>query len=102
MQLPIVAPAPIVTAQADILRALCEHRCQFRHFQHYLTGLIVLADQSEAPRTLINSLESCSATLAYFLGSTEVSTHRLGSVQVMLHALRTHSPAFTGFLRTSV
>src|SRR5882724_13449413 len=48
MQLPIVAPAPIVTAHADIFRDLCENRCQFRHFQHSLTGLIVLDNTSLA------------------------------------------------------
>jgi DDE superfamily endonuclease len=48
MQLPIVAPAPIVTAHADIFRDLLEHRCQFRHFQHALTGLIVLDNKSLA------------------------------------------------------
>ena len=47
-QLPIVAPAPIVTAHADIFRDLFENRCQFRHFQHYLTGLIVLDNKSLA------------------------------------------------------
>jgi hypothetical protein len=46
MQLPIVAPAPVVTAHADIFRDLFENRCQFRHFQHYLTGLIVLDNKS--------------------------------------------------------
>jgi hypothetical protein len=48
MQLPIVAPAPIVTAHADVFRDLFEHRCQFHHFQHYLTGLIVLDNKSLA------------------------------------------------------
>ena len=48
MQLPIVAPAPIVTTHADIFRDLFENRCQFRHFQHYLTGLIVLDNKSLA------------------------------------------------------
>src|SRR5882724_9657662 len=48
MQLPIVAPAPIVTTHADIFRDLFENRCQFRHFQHGLTGLIVLDNQSLA------------------------------------------------------
>jgi hypothetical protein len=42
MQLPIVAPAPIVTAHAAIFRDLFENRCPFQHFQHDLTGLIVL------------------------------------------------------------
>jgi SRSO17 transposase len=48
MQLPIVAPAPIVTAHADIFRDLFENRCQFHHFQNYLTGLIVLENKSLA------------------------------------------------------
>ncbi len=48
MQLPIVTPAPIVTAHADIFRDLFENRCQFQHFQNYLTGLIVLDNKSLA------------------------------------------------------
>ena len=48
MQLPIVAPAPIVTAHADIFRDLFENRCQFHHFQNYLTGLIALDNKSLA------------------------------------------------------
>ena len=48
MQLPIVAPAPLVTAHADIFRDLFENRCQFHHFQNYLTGLIVLDNKSLA------------------------------------------------------
>src|ERR671934_1937940 len=48
MQLPIVAPAPIVTAHAEIFRDLFENRCQFHHFQNYLTGLIVLDNKSLA------------------------------------------------------
>src|SRR6266699_736630 len=46
MQLPIVAPAPLVTAHADVFRDLFENRCQFHHFQNYLTGLIVLDNKS--------------------------------------------------------
>jgi hypothetical protein len=48
MQLPIVAPAPIVTTHADVFRELFEHRCQFQHFQHDWTGLIVLDNKSLA------------------------------------------------------
>jgi SRSO17 transposase len=51
MQLPIVAPAPLVTAHAEILRDLFENRCQFQHFQNYLTGLIVLDNKSLANMT---------------------------------------------------
>jgi len=40
-----------VTAHADIFRDLFENRCQFRHFQHALTGLIVLDNKSLATMT---------------------------------------------------
>ena len=48
MQLPLVAPAPAVSAHADAFRDLFENRCQFQHFQHYLTGLMVLPNKSLA------------------------------------------------------
>jgi hypothetical protein len=46
MQLPIVAPAPLVMAHAGACRDLFENRCQFQHFQTYLTGLMVLPNKS--------------------------------------------------------
>src|SRR5215510_3575161 len=46
MQLPIVAPAPLVTQHAEAFRDLFTNRRQFQHFQHYLTGLMVLANKS--------------------------------------------------------
>ena len=46
MQLPIVAPAPLVTAHADVFRDLFEHRCPCQQFQNDLTGLIVLDTKS--------------------------------------------------------
>jgi SRSO17 transposase len=51
MQLPIVAPAPLVTAHAGAFRNLFENRRQFRHFQNYLTGLMVLPNKSMANMT---------------------------------------------------
>lgn len=48
MQLPIVAPAPIVTAHSGAFRDLFKNRCQFRHFENYLTGLTVLPNKSFA------------------------------------------------------
>jgi hypothetical protein len=48
MELPLVAPAPVVTAHAAVFRDLFDNQCQFRHFQHYLTGLIVLPNKSMA------------------------------------------------------
>jgi DDE superfamily endonuclease len=48
MELPLVAPAPVVTAHAAVFRDLFDNPCQFRHCQHYLTGLIVLPNKSMA------------------------------------------------------
>ena len=48
MQLPIVAPAPLVITHAHVFRDLFENRGQFHHFQIYLTGLIALDNKSLA------------------------------------------------------
>ena len=48
MQLPILAPAPLVATHAEAFRDLFENRCQFRHFENYLTGLMVLPNKSMA------------------------------------------------------
>jgi len=48
MQLPIITPAPLVATHAEAFRDLFENRCQFRHFENHLTGLIVLPNKSMA------------------------------------------------------
>ena len=48
MELPIVGPAPVVAEHAAVFRDLFDNHCQFRHFQHDLTGLIVLPHKSLA------------------------------------------------------
>ena len=48
MQLPIVSPAPLVAVHAETFADLFENQCQFRHFQNYLTGLMVLPNKSLA------------------------------------------------------
>ncbi len=48
MQLPLVAPAPVVVEQAEVFRDLFENRCPLQHFQHDLTGLMVLSNKSMA------------------------------------------------------
>jgi hypothetical protein len=48
MELPIIAPAPVVTAHAAVFRDLVENPGQFRHVQHYLTGLILLPNKRMA------------------------------------------------------
>jgi hypothetical protein len=51
MQLPIIVPAPLVVTHAGAFRDLFENRCQFRHFENYLTGLMVLPNKSMANMT---------------------------------------------------
>lgn len=46
MQVPIVAPSPIVEKHCEAFRDLFENRCQYEHFQNYLTGLVVLENKS--------------------------------------------------------
>jgi hypothetical protein len=41
MELPLLVPAPVVAEHAVVFRDLFENQCQFRHFQHALTGLLV-------------------------------------------------------------
>jgi hypothetical protein len=59
MDLPIIEPAPVVTEHAEVFRDLFENQCQFRHFQHYLTGLMVLPKKSLAniARCLLDSAD---------------------------------------------
>jgi SRSO17 transposase len=48
MALPLIAPAPVVSDHAAVFRDLFDNQCQFRHVQHYLTGLMVLPNKSLA------------------------------------------------------
>jgi DDE superfamily endonuclease len=92
MELPIVAPAPVVTDHAAIFRDLFENHCQFRPFQHYLTGLIVLPNKSMASITRC-ILESADKTnLSRFLSEApwredEVNGRR---IRLMLQQTKPH------------
>ncbi len=91
MQLPIVAPAPIVTAHADIFRDLFENRCQFHHFQNYLTGLIVLDNKSLANITRC-VLESADKTnLSRFFSEAPWFQDRVNDRRVEYLLQQTHA-----------
>jgi len=64
MQLPIITPAPLVSLHAEAFRDLFENRCQFRHFENYLTGLIVLPNKSMAniARCMIESADKTNVS----------------------------------------
>jgi DDE superfamily endonuclease len=69
MELPIVVPAPVVTEHAGVVRDLFENQCQFRHFQPYLTGLMVLPNKSLAniARCILDSADKTN--LSRFLSA---------------------------------
>ncbi|MBV7335683.1 transposase [Chloroflexi bacterium TSY] len=48
MQLPIVNVAPLVREHSETFRSVFANRKQFRHFENYLTGLMVLDNKSMA------------------------------------------------------
>lgn len=82
MQLPIVAPAPLVSHHAEAFSDLFENRKQFRHFQNYLTGLIVLPNKSMAniSRCILDSADKTN--LSRYMSTSpwveeQVNTRRL-------------------------
>ena len=93
MQLPIVVPAPLVTAHAGVFRDLFENRCQFRHFQNYLTGLMVLSNKSMANivRCVLNSADKTN--LSRFFSEapwfqTQINDRRLQYLLQQTRAVR--------------
>lgn len=59
MQLPIVNVAPLVKKHSEQFRKVFANRKQFRHFENYLTGLMVLENKSMAniARCLLDSAD---------------------------------------------
>jgi hypothetical protein len=92
MELPIIVPAPVVSGHAAVFRDLFDNQCQFRHFQHYLTGLIVLPNKSLAniARCILESTDKTN--LSRFLSEApwredEVNRRR---IHFMLHQTKPH------------
>ena len=82
MQLPIVKPAPIVKTHALVFRHLFENQCQFRHFQNYLTGLMVLENKSLAniSRCILESADKTN--LSRFLSQAPWSEQKVNSERI--------------------
>jgi len=92
MEWPIVVPAPVVTEHAGVFRDLFENQCQFRHVQHYLTGLIVLPNKSMAniARCILESADKTN--LSRFLSEApwrEDAVNRR-RIQFMLQQTKPH------------
>ena len=93
MELPIVAPAPVVTEHAAVFRDLFENQCQFRHFQHYLTGLIVLPNKSMAniARCILDSADKTN--LSRFLSEAPWREDAVNRRRHPLHAAADETPS---------
>jgi DDE superfamily endonuclease len=92
MELPIVAPAPVVTDHSAVFRDLFDNQCQFRHVQHYLTGLIVLPNKSLANIARCIRESTDKTNLSRFLSEApwredEVNRRR---IHFMLHQTKPH------------
>jgi SRSO17 transposase len=71
MQLPIVAPAPVVSEHAAAFGHLFNDERAYQHFQHYLTGLIVLENKSSLSNISRCTLASADkSNLSRFLASS--------------------------------
>jgi DDE superfamily endonuclease len=88
----MIEPAPVVTEHAVVFRDLLENQCQFRHFQHSLTGLIVLPNKRMAhiARCILESADK--TTLSRFFSEAPgredaVNRHRL---RFMLQPTKPH------------
>jgi len=97
MQLPIVMPAPVVTAYAETFRDLFENRCQMRHFENYLTGLMVLPNKSLAniARCVLDSADKTN--LSRFFAAAPWSQEQVNDRRVEL--LLERSASWRGPLR---
>jgi DDE superfamily endonuclease len=94
MELPILAPAPVVTEHAGGFRDLFENQCQFRHFQHYLTGLIVLPNKSMAniARCILESADKTNLSRFFSEAPWREDEVNLRRIRFMLQQTKPHRP----------
>ena len=94
MELPIVAPAPVVTEHAAVFRDLFENQCEFRHFQHYLTGLIVLPNKSMAniARCILDSADRTNLSRFFAEAPWRADEVNRRRIRFMLQQTKPHRP----------
>jgi len=93
MQLPIVTAAPIVKERAKVFRDLFGDERQYRHFQNYLTGLIVLENKSLANISRCTLKSADKTNLSRFLSEApwsprEVQNRRIEYMMAQTTSLR--------------
>jgi hypothetical protein len=92
MELPILEPAPVVTQHAAVFRDLFENQCQFRHFQHYLTGLMVLPNKSMAniARCILDSADKTNLSRFFSEAPWREDELNRRRIRFMLHQTKPH------------
>jgi SRSO17 transposase len=92
MELPIIEPAPVVTEHAAVFRDVFENQCQFRHFQHYLTGLIVLPNKSMAniTRCILESPDKTNLSRFFAEAPWRADAINGRRLRFMLHQTKPH------------
>jgi hypothetical protein len=92
MEWPSVAPAPVVANHAAIFRDLFDNQCQVRHFQHDLTGLIVLPNKSMAnmARCILDSADTTNLARVLSEAPWREDTVNRRRIRFMLQQTRPH------------
>lgn len=82
MQLPIVSVAPLVKEHSEIFRSVFANRKQFRHFENYLTGLMVLENKSmtNLARCIVDSADKTN--ISRYLSEAPWRVERLNDKRV--------------------
>jgi hypothetical protein len=90
--LPIVAPAPVVTDHAGVFRDLFDNQCQVRHFQHDLTGLIVLPNKRLAniARCILESADNTNLSRVLSEAPWREDAVNRRRIRFMLHQTTPH------------
>ena len=82
MQMPIIEAAPLVASHAGVFRDLFENCCQFRHFENYLTGLMVLPNKSMANIARCTVESSDKTNLSRYLSSDRWAQEKINERRV--------------------
>lgn len=91
MQLPIVNVAPLVKEHSEIFRSVFANCKQFRHFENYLTGLMVLDNKSMAniARCILESADKTN--ISRYLSESPWRSERLNDERVRYMQTQTAS-----------
>src|SRR5712691_5681732 len=100
-----ISPVPQVSTRVQLARSLGTFVSLFskaRGLRRQSSSWCTQLSWVQTPRTLIKSLEPCSAHRRASWGALGCLPHRLRNAPEMFHALRRHPPVFADFLRASV